>query len=317
METLVPSTLIESLKKQKYHLVGRHSAIKRCRWFYETLINDRPCYKQKFFGIKSHQCIQMTPSLFYCTQQCQFCWRAQSGDFRISWDELKLPEWDCPEEIVEGVIKAQGRILSGYKGNPKTNWKKFQEALTPKHAAISLTGEPTLYRPLGELIRSFHKRGFTTFLVTNGTLPSALKELEEEPTQLYISLPAPDRETYKGICRPQISKAWEKVNKTLEMLPSFSCPKVIRITSMSKINMGDPASYAELIEKGNPTYIEPKAYMHIGYSRRRLDYKNMPSHEEIKEFAKKLSDHTGYQIIDEAKRSRVVLLSRLDKPIRF
>ena len=219
LETLVPSALIQALTKQKYHLVGRHSAVKRCRWLYETLIHDRPCYKQKFYGIKTHQCIQMTPALFYCTQKCLFCWRAQSGDHQIiKWDEMKLPAWDSPEEIVEESIKAQLEILSGYKGNPETNQKKFKEALTPRHAAISLTGEPTLYKHVGELIHAFHRRGFTTFLVSNGTEPSVLAKLEEVPTQLYISVCAPDEEAFKHICRPQIPKAWEKLNQTLELL---------------------------------------------------------------------------------------------------
>jgi tRNA wybutosine-synthesizing protein 1 len=48
--------------------------------------------------------------------------------------------------------------------------------------AISLTGEPTLYRHIDELIRIFHKKGLTTFLVSNGTNPSALARLSEEPT---------------------------------------------------------------------------------------------------------------------------------------
>lgn len=317
METLVPLSLIEALKKQKYHLVGRHSAVKRCRWLYETLIYDRPCYKQKFYGIKTHQCIQMTPALFYCTQQCLFCWRAQSGDLGITWNEMKLPRWDTPEEIVEGSIKAQLEILSGYKGNKKTNKQKFKEALTPKHAAISLTGEPTLYKPLGELIQAFHKRGFTTFLVSNGTIPSTLTKLSEEPTQLYISVCASDKETYKQVCRPQISKAWKKLNETLTLLPSFRCPTVIRITSVRKLNMKNIQAYAKLIKKANPTYVEPKAYMHVGFSRLRLSYEKMPSHNEIREFAEKLAKETSYKIIDESKESRVVLLSRLEKPIRF
>ena len=317
METLVPLSLMEALKKQRYHLVGRHSAVKRCRWLYETLIHDRPCYKQKFFGIRTHQCIQITPVLFYCTQQCLFCWRAQSGDLGIAWNEMKLPKWDLPEEIVEGSIKAQSEILSGYKGNLKTNQQKLKEALTPRHAAISLTGEPTLYKPLEELIQAFHKRGFTTFLVSNGTLPSALARLSEEPTQLYISVCAPDKETYKQICRPQIPKAWERLNETLELLPSFKCPTVIRITSVRKLNMKNAEAYAKLVEKANPTYIEPKAYMHVGFSRLRLGYENMPSHREIYEFATRLAKGTGYNIVDESKESRVVLLSRLRKPIKF
>jgi tRNA wybutosine-synthesizing protein 1 len=259
----------------------------------------------------------MTPALFYCTQECLFCWRAQSGDLGISWNEMKLPRWDSPEEIVEGSINAQLKILSGYKGNPKTNQQKLTEALTPRHAAISLAGEPTLYRPIGELIRTFHKRGFTTFLVSNGTLPSALSNLSQEPTQLYISVCAPDKETHEQVCNPQIAKAWERLNETLELLPSFDCPKVIRITSVRGLNMKKADAYAKLIEKADPTYVEPKAYMHVGFSRHRLGYENMPSHREIREFAIQLAKETGYNTVDESEESRVVLLSRLDKPIRF
>ena len=150
---------------------------------------------------------------------------------------MKLPTWDSPEEIVEASIKMQLKILSGYKGNPNANKQKFKEALTPKHAAISLTGEPTLYNPIGELIQAFHKRGFTTFLVSNGTVPSALAKLGKEPTQLYVSVCAPDEEAFKQVCRPQIPNAWKKLNETLELLPSFKCPTVIRITLACGLNM--------------------------------------------------------------------------------
>jgi len=317
LETLAPIQLVQALKKQKYHFVGNHSAVKRCRWLYETLIHDRPCYKQKFYGIKTHQCIQMTPALFYCTQQCLFCWRAQNSDLQIKWDEMKLPTWDFPEDIVEGSIKAQLRILSGYKGNSKANKPKFREALTPRHVAISLAGEPTLYNPLGELIAAYHKKGFTTFLVSNGTIPSALANLSEEPTQIYISVCAPDEKKFNKVCRPLFPNAWEKLNETLELLASFKCPTVIRITSVRNLNMENVKGYAKLIAKANPTYVEPKAYMHVGFSRLRLGFEAMPSHEEIREFAEQIAKETSYNIIDEAKESRVALLSRLKKPIRF
>ncbi len=147
MSDLVPTSLMQALRKQKYHLVGSHSAVKRCKWFYESLTSGRSCYKHKFYGINSHQCIQMSPSLFYCTQQCLFCWRAQNGDLQISWDEMRLPEWEKPTEIVKGIIRAQERILTGYKDNPKTDPEKLRQAYNPKHVAISLTGEPTLYGP--------------------------------------------------------------------------------------------------------------------------------------------------------------------------
>lgn len=317
MKGLAPASLLQTLKRQKYHLVGQHSAVKKCRWLHETLVHGRPCYKQKFYGVKTHRCIQMTPTLFNCTQKCLFCWRAQSGDPQLKWDELKLPMWDDPEMIIEGCIKAQKAILSGYKANPKTDRQKFKEAATPNQAAISLTGEPTLYDKLGELIHAFHRKGFTTFLVSNGTIPSALAKLSEEPTQLYISACAPDKKTFKHACRPQMPKAWEKLNETLSLLPSFKCPTVVRMTLARGLNMKNVKGYAKIIEKAKPTYVEPKAYMHVGFSRLRVGFENMPSHKEIREFGSELSDKTGYNIIDESVESRVVLLSKLEKTITF
>jgi tRNA wybutosine-synthesizing protein 1 len=316
LEENTEATLSSALKKQKYHLVGSHSAVKRCKWLYESIVNSRPCYKQKFYGIKSHRCIQMTPSLYYCTQQCLFCWRAQSGDLQVTWDETKIPKVDSPETIVEGCFKAQEKILTGYKGNEKANWRKFQEAMTPKQVAISLTGEPTLYEPLGELIRTFHQKGLTTFLVSNGTLPTKLSKLSREPTQLYISVCAPNEQVYKRVCRPEFEGAWTKLNETLGLLQSFRCPTVLRTTLVKELNMNHVDEYAKLVEKANPTYIEAKAYMHIGFSNLRLGFERMPMHAEVKDFAQLLSEKTGYTIIDEAPESRVVLLSKLKKAIQ-
>jgi tRNA wybutosine-synthesizing protein 1 len=230
---------------------------------------------------------------------------------------MKLPNWDSAEEIAQESLKAQDAILSGYKGNPKTNWKKFTEALTPRHVAISLTGEPTLYEPLGELIRIFHNKGFTTFLVSNGTMPSKLAGLSEEPTQFYISVCAPNKKAFRRVCRPQIPNAWAKLNETLSFLPSFRCPTVVRMTLVKGLNMETVDGYAKLVEKANPTYIEAKAYMHVGFSSLRLDYERMPKHRDVYDFGIRLAERTGYTIIDESTESRVVLLSKLEKPIRF
>jgi tRNA wybutosine-synthesizing protein 1 len=310
------NSLLGALKKQKYHLIGNHSAVKRCKWLYESLVNGRVCYKQKFYGIQSHRCIQMTPSLYYCTQQCLFCWRAQSGDMQVTWDEMKNPSNDTPEQIVEGCFKAQDKIISGYKGNQKADWRKFQEAQRPKHVAISLTGEPTLYESLGDLISTFHSKGLTTFLVSNGNLPNKLSSLSQEPTQLYVSLCAPNEHVFKRVCRPQFPNAWPKLNQTLELLPSFRCPTVLRMTLVKERNMDMVEDYAKLVKKANPTYIEAKAYMHIGFSNLRLGFDAMPSHSQVQEFAKQLSKKTGYKVLDQASESRIVLLSRLDKAIK-
>jgi tRNA wybutosine-synthesizing protein 1 len=81
--------------------------------------------------------------------------------------------------------------------------------------------------------------------------------------------------------------------------------------------MKNVKGYAKIIEKAKPTYVEPKAYMHVGFSRLRVGFENMPSHKEIREFGLELSDKTGYSIIDESAESRVVLLSKLEKTIMF
>ncbi len=259
----------------------------------------------------------MSPAVFYCTQQCLFCWRAQNGDLQIDWNEVDLPIWDLPEGIVEGSLKAQERILSGYKGNRQADLKKLREALVPRHVAISLAGEPTLYRSLGELICRFRQKGLTTFLVTNGTNPAALAELKEEPTQLYISVCAPNHDVFKKTCRPQIENAWSKLNESLDLLPSFKCPTVIRMTLVKGINMVNVEGYAKLVKKANPTYVEAKAYMHVGFSNLRLGFERMPSHKEISKFAAELSHRTGYRILDESADSRVVLLSKREKVHRY
>ena len=56
--------------------------------------------------------------------------------------------------------------------------------------------------------------------------------------------------------------------------------------------------------------------MHIGFSNLRLSFDRMPQHSEVKEFAVQLAEKTGYKVINEAPESRVVLLSRLEKPIQ-
>jgi len=318
VQTEIPEKLVRLLKTQKYHLVGLHSAVKRCRWLHETLVNQRPCYKQKFYGIKTHRCVQMTPAVHYCNMHCTFCWRAHSGDKpNLRWRETIATTWDSPEDIVEGCINAHLKILTGYRGNPKTDVWKLREALRPGHVAISLAGEPTLYPQLSELLQHFHKRRFTTFLVSNGTFPEALAKLNQEPTQLYVSLCAYDEQSFLKTCRPQLPDAWIKLNDTLSLLPSFGCPSVLRMTLVRNLNMRHAELYARLIEKANPTYVEPKAYMHVGFSRLRLGYEHTPSHEEIRDFAGDLAEKTGYLLLDEAPDSRVVLLSRLEKPIRL
>ncbi|WP_238374092.1 4-demethylwyosine synthase TYW1 [Ignicoccus hospitalis] len=314
----VVSTILERLRKAGYHIVGSHSAVKKCHWTHVALTERRFCYKCKFYGIASHRCLQMTPAVIWCWLRCLHCWRAEPGDLGLQWDDTKLPTVDDPAFIAEKSIEEQRKIISGYKGHPKVDPKMFEEAMNPKHVAISLSGEPTLYPRLSELIEEYYKRGMTTFLVTHGVRPDALAELDPEPTQLYLSLEAWDEKSFKEFNRPVLPGLWSAVLQSLDILPSFSSPTVIRITLVKGFNDHERAleGLAKLVERGYPTYVEVKAYMNVGYSRYRLTKENMPTHAEVRSFAERLAEKIGYDVVDEQRSSRVVLLSRIGKPIR-
>ena len=308
MKNLISDDNLKRLQKAGYKIIGehKHSAVKLCLWTKKSIkTGEREfCYKQKFYGIKSHGCLQMTPCLPFCSLRCQFCWRDTS---------ITYPKWvngvDEPKDIIDSAIKVQKELLSGLGGVPHSE-KHLKEALTPSNAAVSLAGEPTIYEKLSELIKEFHKRNITTFLVTNGTFPERLEALETLPTQLYVSLCSNSKEMFEKVQKPSVKDAWEKLNQTLEIFPSIKTRKVIRLTMVKNLNMLEPEKYAKLIEKALPDFVEVKSFMSVGFSRQRLPYSAMPSHEEIKEFSEKIADSIGYKIADEKRDSRVVLLKK-------
>lgn len=292
-------SLISLLKKQGYHIVGRHGAIKPCLWLGRSVKSQGSCYKARFYGIQSHLCVQMTPCVA-CNQRCLHCWRPVEEPFTVEG-------WDRPEVVFNGCMTEQRKFITGYGGTAATDKARWKEAFEPKHAAISLVGEPTLYPYLDELVGLFHENGMSTFIVTNGTRPDVLAKVR--PSQLYMSLDAPDHETYLKACNP-MSDLWGKVNESLEVLGSLDSRRALRLTLTKGVNMFDPAGYAELIKKAKPDYVEVKAYMHLGYSRNRLPREAMPKHAEVIEFAKDVAEAAGYRFAMDVELSRVALLSK-------
>ena len=75
--------------------------------------------------------------------------------------------------------------------------------------------------------------------------------------------------------------------------------------------MEDAERYAEMIKKAEPDFIEVKGYIFVGTSRERLEMENMPLHEDIVDFSRKLKIHLDdYDIVGEHIPSRVVLLAK-------
>ncbi|MGB3945196.1 MAG: 4-demethylwyosine synthase TYW1 [Methanothrix sp.] len=290
----------ERLERQGYHLVA-HGAVKPCLWLRRSIRGEDQCYKHHFYGIASHRCVQMTPTLL-CNHRCLHCWRP------IDDIPPGTGGWIEPAELLDGILFEQQRLISGYGGAPDTtDSARLEEAKSPAHVAVSLMGEPTLYPMIKELVEEIRGRGMTAFLVTNGTNPEAIGEAR--PTQLYISLNASNEETYRRVCSPR-SNLWSRFLESLERVRDSPARTVARLTMARGLNMNDPRGYAELIETAEPDFVEVKAYMHLGSSRNRLGRESMPSHQEVIDFAKELSEILGYSLKDHVPLSRVALLSR-------
>lgn len=259
------------------------------------------CYKHQFYGIESHRCVQLTPTL-RCNQKCLFCWRS----FEHEPDEIE----ECPPEtILAGIHRLQKKALAGYNAvleNTVTE-ERWKEALDPKHVAISLSGEPTLYSRLPELIGLLKQSGYTTFLVSNGTNPGMLKQCD--PYQLYVSLDAPDQETYQAVCRP-LGDYWDRVQESLRHLSARR--SAVRVTLVKGLNDFSPEKYAAILQDAGARFVEIKGYMYLGYSRNRLARENMPEHARARSFAEKIAAACDYRIRDENRLSRVVVMERME-----
>jgi wyosine biosynthesis protein TYW1 len=299
------------LIKQQYRLYKDHAAVKLCHWMKESMIRGRHCYKQDFYGIESHRCLQMTPAINECSHCCTFCWRVQERDFEVK-------EWAEPKEMLDALIEHQRLLISGFKGDFRCSPQMFKEASNPNQVAISLAGEPITYPYLSDFIKECHGRNMTTFLVTNGTYPERLEELDILPTQTYVTVAAPNEEIYKKVCRPKISDGWQRLTRTLELFPSLNTRTVIRHTLVKDLNFGWVKDYAKLDTIADPDLIEPKGYVFVGASRQRLSLESMPSFDEIKDFSMQLGSEIGMDIIKEREDSRVLLLgpSGMDTDVR-
>ena len=301
----------KDLKEKKrynegYRLVGNHSAVKVCAYCKKSIKGEDVCYKNTFYGIESWRCVQMSPT-FFCDHRCVFCWR----DIDYVWPKWQGPV-DDPKEIVDGAIKAHVELLQGFKGNTKSVEEKLKAMEKPLHFAISLTGEPTMYPKLPEMIDYIKEKGMTAFLVTNGTIPEMVEKLiEHQPTQLYISVYGTNKEMHQRTANPITKDAWERLQKSLSMINKFN-RNVMRLTLVRGFNFMDPEGYAKLAEKYNPMFIECKGYSFVGHSQERLEVGNMPYHHEILDFAKKIEENSSYKIIDDKEESKVALLVKED-----
>ncbi len=294
----------KQVDQPNYHSEN-HTAAQACGWTKNALRGEGRCYKNVFYGIRSHRCIQMTP-VVRCNERCVFCWRDHEGHGY----ELDDVEWDDPEAVADASIELQQRLLSGFGGHDDVPRERFEESMRPRHVAISLDGEPTLYPYLPELIEAFHDRDITTFLVTNGTRPDVVRRCD--PTQLYVSIDAPERATFERVVNPLEADAWERLVETLDVLAEKEATRTVaRTTLLAGRNMADPDWYATLYRRAKADFVELKAYMHVGHSQDRLERSVMPDHEDVVDFAESVQGYLPeHDVLKGVPRSRVAMLAK-------
>ena len=127
------------------------------------------------------------------------------------------------------------------------------------------------------------------------------------PFQMYVSLDAPDEQTYLSVCRPS-GDYWERVGESLRGLGSRR--SAVRITLVKGLNDFSPEKYAAILQDSGAQFVEVKGYMYLGYSRNRLSRENMPEHAYVRSFAGKIVKACDYRFRDENELSRVICLER-------
>ena len=309
--------IVQQLKKAKYG-VSDHSTVDLCHWTKKSFKNEGDCYKHKFYGISTHRCMEFSPAGMYCENRCVYCWRPMEFYDSMSMEPEKVAE---PEQIISKLMEERRKLIMGYYGDSRNEKQKLDESLLPAHYAISLSGEPTMYPKLPDLIKYLKELPETKsiFLVTNGQEPDMLQKLKDEdalPTQLYLSTNAADIDSFLKINRPRYDDSWKRWNRSLQMLAELDTRTVLRITLIRNYNDREEMipAFAVMLRDSSPNFVEIKSYMHIGRSTNRLEHENMLDMDEIRHFASELAKQSRiFSVMDESYISRIVVLQNQDR----
>ena len=409
VDNRITNEFIETYTKTTYRIVGKagHSAIKPCHWLEQRLMtgrDNRNCYKG-VFGIKSHRCLQNTPSLPFCNHQCVFCWRdievgSLGSEFLVIPDDPKylveemirhhkdivenhlplrryLDNYEIMNDILSYMLlNRENQSINSLSNKIHVSKNKIERALTllknqkflkpidntlknyvlddditccidskeeienlvkrelttpdeimqahgealhPNHAAISLDGEVMLFPLMSDFVKEFKKRNMTTFIVTNGTLPEKIKNLSVYPSQLYITLPAPNEGVYKKVCRPMIKNGWGNIMNSMNLIESLACRTVVRLTAVKGLNINDRCidEYIKIVEKANPNFFEIKGFTlqakALLINKRLKNEKSLqdyfPEYEFLKKIALKFEELGNFPLIYKNKVSRDFLFA--------
>ena len=313
----IKPAIAAQLKKAKYG-VADHSTVELCHWTKKSFKHEGSCYKHQFYGILTHRCMEFSPAGMYCENRCVYCWRPMEFYDAMKMEPEQVAE---PEQILRKLMGERKKLIDGFYGDSRNDKQRLDESLLPTHYAISLSGEPTMYPKLPELIKYLKslKATKSIFLVTNGQEPDMIQKLQDEdalPTQLYLSTNAADYESFIKINKPKYDDSWERWNRTLDMLKHLDTRTVLRITLIRNYNDQKEMipAFADMFRKASPHFIEIKSYMHIGRSTNRLEHENMLEMSEVKKFSEEIAKQSKiFSVMDESLVSRISILQNNER----
>jgi tRNA wybutosine-synthesizing protein 1 len=280
-----------------------------CYWTRMSVCRTGVCYKEIFYGIPSHQCVEFTPMPDRCNLDCVFCWRACKD---LSFNQ-PLPRLTSIENYLDKMLTLRNTMMAGLGSHPYVDSALLKDSYQAKYWTFSYTGEPTLAEDLPQMLDDLKKRGSTVLLVTNGTRPEVIEKLKTTlPDQFYLSLNGYDRESFFYLTRPRSASLWKKHCDFALEFSRLKCRKVLRVTMLENFNMDEKAAagYAHQIKLIKPEYVELKSFARLGQSIDNFPKEAVPTHARIMNFAQQVSRASGYRLSCEHERARVALLCR-------
>ncbi|MGV9205695.1 MAG: radical SAM protein [Promethearchaeia archaeon] len=308
-----PEYLVEEMLRHQKNLIRNHLPLKRFLDNYEIMIDIVHCM---LINEGKHNISSLSKSIHVSKTKINRALNLLKNQNFLKPVDQNYNFYVLDEDIVHCISdrKEVELLINRELTSPDEIMQAHSEAMRPNHAAISLDGEPFLYPYISDLVREFRNRKMTTFIVTNGTLPERIEEMESYPSQLYISLPAANERQYKKVCRPKVRDGWDKIMNTLELVETLPCRTLVRLTAVKNLNIkeSDIKEYAKVIERANPDFFEIKGFTLQAKALRinkRLKTEHaanyyFPVYEELKNFAQKFEEVSNFPLIYENQVSR-------------
>ncbi len=257
-----PKSLIDEMLRHHKDIIKNHLPLRRYLDNYEIMIDI--LYYMLLNNHQTHSISSLNNNIHVSKNKIERAITLLKTQNYVKAIDDSLDNFRLEEDIIccidsrDELEKLINRTLT----TPNEIIQAHSEAIMPNHAAISLNGEPLLYPKISQFIQEYKNRNMTTFIVTNGTLPQKIASLDPLPSQLYITLAAPNEMIYKKICRPMIRNGWSNIMDSMDLIESLSTRTLIRLTAVKNLNINENLinDYIKIIEKANPNFFEIKGF---------------------------------------------------------